>query len=57
MGNLLEVKNLTVEYKSVNDKDNSIVTAVKNVTLSVKEVKYMLWQENRVAENRLWQRL
>lgn len=37
MGNLLEVKNLTVEYTSVNNGEKSTVTAVNNVTLSIKE--------------------
>ena len=38
MGNLLEVKNLTVEYKTtgINSKTSSI-TAVDNVSLSIKE--------------------
>lgn len=35
MDNLLEIKNLTVEYK--NNKTNSVVTAVNNMTFFVKE--------------------
>lgn len=37
MGNLLEVKNLTVEYCSVNKDVKTVVRAVDNVTISVKE--------------------
>ena len=37
MGNLLDIKNLTVEYNSVNNDIKSVVTAVNNVTLSVRE--------------------
>lgn len=36
MGNLLEIKNLTVEYNGVNNNKKT-VTAVDNVTLSIKE--------------------
>lgn len=37
MGNLLEVKNLTVEYCSVNKDVKTVVRAVDDVTISVKE--------------------
>ena len=37
MGNLLDIKNLTVEYTSVNKEVKSVVTAVDNVTLSVRK--------------------
>jgi len=37
MGNLLEVKNLTVEYTSVNNGNKSITRAVNDITLSIKE--------------------
>lgn len=37
MGNLLDIKNLTVEYKSVNNDVKSIITAVDNVSLSIRE--------------------
>lgn len=37
MGNLLEVKNLTVEYHSVNKDVKTVVRAVDNVTISVKD--------------------
>lgn len=37
MGNLLEVKNLTVEYESANNNIKNIVKAVDNVSLSIKE--------------------
>ena len=37
MANLLDIKNLTVEYTSVNNDVKSVVRAVDNVTLSVKE--------------------
>ena len=36
MGNILEVKNLTVEYTSLND-NKSKITAVKDVSFSIKE--------------------
>ncbi len=35
MGNILDIKNLTVEYKSSNN--DSIVTAIDNVSISIKE--------------------
>ena len=37
MGNLLDIKNLTIEYHSANNSKNTTVTAVNNVTLSVRE--------------------
>ena len=37
MGNLLEIKNLTVEYTSVNNNKKTTLTAVDDVTLSVRE--------------------
>lgn len=37
MANLLDIKNLTVEYISVNNAKKHTVTAVKNITLSIKE--------------------
>ena len=36
MDNLLEIKNLTVEYKSLKNETESIVTAVDNVTFNIK---------------------
>ena len=36
MENLLEIENLTVEYKNIQDKNNSVITAVKNVSLNIK---------------------
>lgn len=36
MENLLEIKNLTVEYKSIKNSSETVVTAVKNVSLSIK---------------------
>ena len=36
MGNLLETKNLTVEYKSLNKKDESVL-AVNNVSFSIRD--------------------
>ena len=36
MANILDIKNLTVEYKGVNGKEN-IVTAVDDVTISIKD--------------------
>ena len=37
MGNLLDIKNLTVEYTSVNKEVKSVVRAVDNVTMSVRK--------------------
>lgn len=37
MDNLLEIKNLTVEYKSIKNEEASTVTAVKNVSLNIKQ--------------------
>ena len=37
MGNILEIKNLTVKYNSVSNNVKTTVTAVDDVTLSVKE--------------------
>ncbi len=37
MGNILEIKNLTVKYTSVNNGEKTTVTAVDNVSFSVKE--------------------
>ena len=37
MANLLEIKNLTVEYTSVNNEKKTTLTAVNNVSISVKE--------------------
>lgn len=37
MDNLLEIKNLTVEYKSIKNEVASTVTAVKNVSLNIKQ--------------------
>lgn len=37
MANLLDIKNLTVEYTSVNKDKKTVVKAVDNVTLSVRE--------------------
>jgi len=37
MENLLEIRNLTVEYKSVKNETSSITTAVDDISLSVKE--------------------
>ena len=37
MDNLLEIKNLTVEYKSIKNEISSTVVAVKNVSLSIKQ--------------------
>ena len=37
MDNLLEIKNLTIEYKNIKNEQTSFVTAVDNVTLSIKE--------------------
>lgn len=37
MGNLLEVKNLTVEYKSINEGKESSLIAVNDVSLAIKE--------------------
>ena len=37
MGNLLDIKNLTVEYNSVNNGKKSTLIAVDNVSLSIKE--------------------
>ena len=37
MDNLLEIKNLTVEYKSLKNEVASTVTAVKNVSLNIKQ--------------------
>ena len=37
MDNLLEIKNLTVEYKSIKNEVATTVTAVKNVSLNIKQ--------------------
>ena len=37
MDNLLEIKNLTVEYKSIKNEVTSTVTAVKDVSLNIKQ--------------------
>jgi len=37
MGNLLDIKNLTVEYTSVNNEVRTVVRAVNDVTMSIKE--------------------
>ena len=37
MDNLLEIKNLTVEYKSIKNEEASTVTAVKDVSLNIKQ--------------------
>ena len=37
MDNLFEIKNLTVEYKSLNKEENSSVIAVNGVSLTIKE--------------------
>ena len=37
MANLLDIKNLTVEYTSVNKDVKSVVRAVDDITLSIKE--------------------
>ena len=37
MGNLLDIKNLTVEYTSVNKDKKIFLKAVDNVTLSIRE--------------------
>ena len=37
MDNLLEIKNLTVEYKSIKNEVTSTITAVKDVSLNIKQ--------------------
>lgn len=37
MDNLLEIKNLIVDYKSLKGEDNTVVRAVNNVSISIKE--------------------
>lgn len=37
MDNLVEIKNLTVEYKSLQNNKNCCITAVDNVSLSIKQ--------------------
>ena len=37
MDNLLDIKNLTVEYRSLKNEISSVVTAVKNVSLNIKQ--------------------
>lgn len=37
MGNILEIKNLTVEYKSLKNESASILRAVNNISLSISE--------------------
>lgn len=37
MGNLLDIKNLTIEYKGVNNKKDSIIKAVDNLSFYVKK--------------------
>ena len=37
MSNLLEIQNLTVEYKSLKNNHQNVVTAVNNVSLNIKQ--------------------
>lgn len=37
MDNLLEIRNLTVEYKNIKNETHSFITAVDNVSLSIKQ--------------------
>ena len=53
---LLEIKNLSVEFK-LRDKKNQTVKAVDHVSLMQKKERHWQLQESPVVENPLWEEL